>query len=669
MSDASAMRHEAMLCSSNCGILARTPAATSASWAGTPKACDPSTCSRMSTWSVWRASRTMSNVRNSKGYERIPHEHGFMPARPMPERGTGVSWRGAAACIALLALCFNHAVHAAPGELDRSFSADGAVLTDFGGFEDASAVVVQPDGKLVAAGTAFVGGNRDFALARYHPDGRLDTSFGSGGLVLTDFGDWTDDGAASLAIQPDGKLVAAGFSNAGRPGDFDFALARYNPDGGLDTSFGVGGKLRTFFGGNSEGADALVIQPDGKIVAAGFSDGGSPGDSDFALARYNPDGRLDTSFGFGGTLRTSFGGDSESAKALVIQPDGKLVAAGFSNGGGADDFDFAVARYNPDGSLDPSFGGGGFRTFLGGSSEGANALVVQADGKLVAAGFSNAGGPGDFDFALVRYLPNGSLDMGFGFGGTLRTFFGGDSEGANALVIQTDGKLIAAGFSNGAGPNDFDFAVARYNFDGSLDTSFDDGIGANGGFRTFLGGGNFEGAEALAIQPDGKLVAAGFSNSGGDDDFALTRYVLTDDTPPPPPLCGGRPVTILGTSGNDTIRGTDGPDVILGLGGNDVIRGLGGDDILCGGPGNDRLMGGPGRDRMFGQGGNDRLFGDKGKDRHDGGSGRDTCDRDRVEKAKGCERTTGRGRPGDPPRRVPPSKPPIAGICNTPGCL
>ena len=354
----------------------------------------------------------MSKVRNSKRRERIPHEHGFMPARTMPERRTGASWPGAAACIALLALCFNHAVHAAPGELDRSFSADGGVLTDFGGFEEASAVVVQPEGKLVAAGTAFVGGNRDFALARYQPDGSLDTGFGSGGLVLTDFGVGTDDGAASLAIQPDGKLVAGGFSNAGSPGDFDFALARYNPDGSLDTGFGVGGTLRTFFGGNAEGANALVVQPDGKIVAAGFSDGGNAGDSDFALARYNPDGSLDPSFS-GGGFRTFFGGSSESAKALVIQPDGKLVAAGFSNGGGAGDFDFAVARYNPDGGLDSAFNGGigangGFRIFLGGDSEGANALVIQPDGKLVAAGFSNAGGSNDFDFALVRIQLTGA---------------------------------------------------------------------------------------------------------------------------------------------------------------------------------------------------------------------------------------------------------------------
>jgi uncharacterized delta-60 repeat protein len=620
----------------------------------------------------------MSKVRNWKRCERIPHEHGFMPARPMPERGTGVSWRRAAACIALLALCFNHAVHAAPGELDRSFSADGGVLTDFGGFEEASAVVVQPNGKLVAAGIAFVGGSRDFALARYQPDGSMDTGFGSGGLVRTDFGSGTDDGAAALAIQPDGKLVAAGFSNAGGPGDFDFALARYNPDGSLDTGFSFDGILRTFFGGNSEGANALVIQPDSKIVAAGFSDGGSPNDLDFALARYNPDGSLDPTFdgGFGanGGFRIFFFGNSESAKALLIQPDGKLVVAGFSNGGGVNDFDFAVARLNPNGSLDSAFDGGigasgGFRIFLGGTSEGANALVIQPDGKLIAAGFSNAGGSNDFDFALVRIHTDGRLDTSFGTNGTLRTFFGGNSEGANALVIQADGKLIAAGFSNGGGPEDFDFAVARYNFDGSLDTSFNGGIGANGGFRTFLGGGNFEGAEALAIQPDGKLVAAGFSNSGGDNDFALTRYVLTDDTPPPPLLCGRRPVTILGTSGNDTIRGTDGPDVILGLGGNDVIRGLGGDDILCGGPGKDRLIGGQGRDQMFGQGGNDRLFGDKGKDGHDGGRGQDTCDRNRGEKAKGCETTTGRGRPRDPPPRVPPPMRPIAGICNTPACL
>ena len=335
----------------------------------------------------------------------------------------------------------------------------------------------------------------------------MDTGFGSGGLVRTDFGGGTDDGAAALAIQPDGKLVAAGFSNAGGPGDFDFALARYNPDGSLDTGFDVGGMLRTFFGGDgdSEGANALVIQPDGKIVAAGFSDGGSPGDFDFALARYNPDGSLDPSFSDGGS-RTFFGGNSESAKALVIRPDGKLVAAGFSNARGADDFDFALARYNPDGNLDPTFDGGigangGFRTFLGGTSEGANALVVQPDGKLVAAGFSNAGGPDDFDFALVRYLPDGSLDTGFGFGGTLRTFFGGDSEGANALVIQTDGKLIAAGFSNGAGPDDFDFAVARYNTDGGLDTSFS--AGARAGLSHLFRGRQLRGCRS-ARDPTGR---------------------------------------------------------------------------------------------------------------------------------------------------------------------
>lgn len=148
----------------------------------------------------------------------------------------------------------------------------------------------------------------------------MDTSFGSGGLVLTDYGDGVDDGAAALAIQPDGKLVAAGFSNGGSPGDFDFALARYNPDGSLDTGFGVGGTLRTFFGGDSEGANGLVIQADGKLIAAGFSNGAGPDDFDFAVARYNPDGSLDTSFGGGGFRTFLGGGNFEGAEAPRSNP-------------------------------------------------------------------------------------------------------------------------------------------------------------------------------------------------------------------------------------------------------------------------------------------------------------------------------------------------------------
>jgi uncharacterized delta-60 repeat protein len=272
----------------------------------------------------------------------------------------------------------------APGDLDPRVGGGGTVTTDFGGNDFAWALVLQPDGKLVAAGSAGPAGAADFALARYLPDGRPDPTFGMGGRVTTDFGASVDE-AFALVLQPDGKLVTAGLSVDG--GTFDGALARYLPDGRLDPTFGTGGKVTTDLGGD-ERFSALVLQPDGKLVAAGT-----------VLARYLPDGRLDPSFGGGGTVTTDFGGLYDIVFALVLQPDGKLVAAG--------EGDFALARYLPDGQLDPSFGTGGMvTTDVGGLPF---ALVLQPDGTLVAAGFA-----GGYNFGLVRYLPDGSLDATFG---------------------------------------------------------------------------------------------------------------------------------------------------------------------------------------------------------------------------------------------------------------
>lgn len=274
---------------------------------------------------------------------------------------------------------------AAPGDFDPSFDADGRVLTHFGGFEGANALLVQSDGKLVAGGfsNAVNPTSNDIALARYNPDGSLDTSFGAGGFVLTDFGG--QELIIALVQQADGKLVAGGTSNVN--GDQDFALARYHPDGSLDTSFGSAGRVITGFGGRQERVQALIQQPDGKLVTAGPTRiGGSNSPRDFVLARYNPDGSLDTGFGGDGRVRTNFGADGDDAAlALVQQPDGRLVAAGFSNGV------FALVRYNPDGSLDASFGvGGRVITEFGNSDDIASELVQQPDGKLIAAGRSNA---------------------------------------------------------------------------------------------------------------------------------------------------------------------------------------------------------------------------------------------------------------------------------------
>jgi uncharacterized delta-60 repeat protein len=191
----------------------------------------------------------------------------------------------------------------------------------------ARALVQQADGKLVAAGRTDTATGTDFGLARYNPDGTLDASFGAGGVVTTDIGGG-DDFAHALAVQADGKLVAAGVAPT-QTGS-SFALVRYNPDGTLDASFGTGGMVTTDFNG---GANALIVQVDGRLVAAGQAG------EDFGLARYHPNGTLDSTFGTGGTVTTDFAGSSDAAFALAVQADGKLVAAGGTGSA------FALARY------------------------------------------------------------------------------------------------------------------------------------------------------------------------------------------------------------------------------------------------------------------------------------------------------------------------------------
>ena len=239
---------------------------------------------------------------------------------------------------------------AAPGDLDLTFGNGGKVLTPIGSGNDYSfGAAIQSDGKIVLAGESYNGANRDFALARYNPDGSLDASFGSGGKVVTPIGS-RDESAGDIAIQPDGKIVVAGYSiNA--DSFADFALVRYNANGSLDNSFGTGGKVTTSFG--SVGSDvviahAIAIQADGKIVAAGRSFGNF---NKFALARYNTNGSLDTSFGTGGKLTTQISSNSnDEAYAVAIQSDGKIVVGGRSFNGAT--YDFAVVKYNTDGSLD-----------------------------------------------------------------------------------------------------------------------------------------------------------------------------------------------------------------------------------------------------------------------------------------------------------------------------
>jgi uncharacterized delta-60 repeat protein len=317
----------------------------------------------------------------------------------------------------------------ANGRLDPSFGTGGKVTTQFG--QTVFALAIQEDGKIVAGGT---GGASRYVLARYSPNGTLDRSFGTGGTVTT-----FSPGVDALAIQKDGKIVAAGGGD--KASNQVFALARYNPNGTLDRSFGTGGKVTTAIGTDAVPLD-LVIQPDGKLVAAGW--GGDLSQVGFALARYRADGTLDPSFGRGGKVTTAFGSLAEG-HALVIQPDGKIVAAGEK---GAAPSTFALARYNPNGTLDRSFGRGGKVTTTIASDRGVSDLVIQPDGKLVAAGSRVEAGSINYDTGpvLVRYNPNGTLDRSFGTGGTVTTI-GPVPTAAVALAIQKDGKLVAGGDS------------------------------------------------------------------------------------------------------------------------------------------------------------------------------------------------------------------------------
>ena len=300
------------------------------------------------------------------------------------------------------------------------------------------------------------------------------TRFGRDGFVFPDFGG-RDEGAYGLAVQPDGKIVVVGYSEAETwdPSVWvtDFVVARYLPDGKPDATFGAGGQVLTHFGAESSDiASAVSVEDNGKIVVAGSAGAG------FALARYASDGKLDPSFGSDGKVLTPFGAKSAGAYSMRVQGDGGIVAAGQTQASGKTRPDVAVARYLPDGSLDPSFGSGGKVTtdFGQGTFDEAYGIATQADGRTVVAGRTGPVAKGPFHFIVVRYLRDGALDSGFGKGGKVETAFGAKkSDWATGLALQPDGRILVAGVSGS--PKQVyrgDFALARYLPDGSLDHSF-----------------------------------------------------------------------------------------------------------------------------------------------------------------------------------------------------
>jgi uncharacterized delta-60 repeat protein len=413
------------------------------------------------------------------------------------------------------------------GTLAPTLGTDGTVSVPLSNAlpdETLSAIAVQPDGKIIAAGGVnSVGGTAgEFAVARFKTDGSLDTSFGTGGSTLTNLitlppGSANSTAARAVTIQPDGKIVLAGSYSVGG-GLGHFALVRYNTDGSLDASFGTGGIVTTTVDGN-DFATAVAVQSDGKLVVVGGAGPAGSLASDFAVLRYNTNGTLDGSFGTGGKVETPApSGTDAAANAVLIQPDGKIVVGGHTSTSGSD-FHFAVLRYNTNGSLDGSFGSGGevFDNFGGSFSlEDVRGLALQADGKIVAAGSVKDSVTDREALALARYDPNGSLDKTFNGTGRTTLNLNGANDAAAAVTIQANGKIVVAG-NDGAS-----FLIAQYNADGTLDTAF----GSAGTATQKLTPKGNDSASDLAIQTDGTIVVAGTAGEGtSSSTFALAEYV------------------------------------------------------------------------------------------------------------------------------------------------
>ena len=419
---------------------------------------------------------------------------------------------------------------------DTTFSGDGVATTDFAGTSDfGSTTIVQPDQKIVVGGSVGNGTNTDdvFGLTRYNPDGSLDVTFGTAGKATVDFG--PDADLESIALAPDGKLVAVGRVTA--PGAvWDWAIARFNANGTIDTTFGGGdGMVTTDFFGFGDLASGVLVQSDGKIIVAGMATAVT---TDMAIVRYNTDGSIDTSFANAGRQFIDAFGGVDFASTVKLQPDNKLIVVGGSVQPGSYRR-FVLSRLNANGTFDATFDTDGVATADFGASAFGKDVEVLSDGRYVVGGWvdTNPSSESGLDFTVARFNSNGTLDGSFGTSG--RTVIPGTSSDAATrgmgTAIQSDGKILLGGTIRDPG-YDTNFmtygGVARFNANGTVDSTF----GVNG-VRQFTIPGTAVGSTKIsdiALQADGKILAAGYPlGSAASTDFAVVR-MLNDVVPPPP---------------------------------------------------------------------------------------------------------------------------------------
>jgi uncharacterized delta-60 repeat protein len=392
--------------------------------------------------------------------------------------------------------------------LDSTFGAGGKLIISYGtNLDNASGMAFFGTNKfLIVGSTEINNGNSDFAVARYNlADGSPDLTFDGDGKLTEDITDRTSQ-ANATAIQADGKLVLAGQADNGQ--NQSFVLSRFNADGALDMSFARFGKAIVDFGGTNAYANAVAIQPDGKIVAAGAC-----GDA-FAVVRFTTNGFLDTTFNGNGIVTTRLAAGGNSAVGIAFQPDGRIVIAGDASNG--IDNDFAVLRYTTNGILDSSFNGTGYAiAAIDTGEDEAHGVKIQGDGKIVVAGAAAIGGT-VAEMAAIRFNTNGTIDNSFGLFGRMAVGIDAGAIGSS-LSIQSDGKILIAGLAI-IGMS-ADIAVIRLDTNGFLDSSFN----GTGKVTTSIGLGVDYGT-CVALQPDGKIMVGGFTAIGAHYEFASIRY-------------------------------------------------------------------------------------------------------------------------------------------------
>ncbi len=419
------------------------------------------------------------------------------------------------------------------GEIDSTFGINGTFRSaiSFGAYykgDYGKGLAVQADGKFVIAGYDIdTTGYESFVVARFDSNGTPDDTFGKNGWAKVSITGGTGTARANaVVIQSDGKIVLAGYSINDSTENKALAFARFNSNGTVDNTFGTNGTVRFNINGGdglNDEADAVAVQSDGKILATGFSHGWVSSahnvtNSGLVVVRLNQDGTLDNTFGINGVVRAMITGDSTVAEgnSIAVQPDGKIVVAGNANGP-KDAFGytnyFAVTRFNTNGTIDNTFGRNGSSLFYFNTvthSGDCNSLALQKDGKIVLGG-------GDFNdslsisvFAVARLNSDGSIDTAFGNDGRETEIITGDNYFnyySKCIALQSDGKILQGGNADGL----MGFALVRYNPDGSIDSSFGD----SGWALAPSAGGNGNSSDnqlyGLALAPDGKIIAAGYS--------------------------------------------------------------------------------------------------------------------------------------------------------------